>query len=58
MHETKTKDNSNMDNISFQNDTKCIIYTHRRSDRPIQSMKIMHIDLLGNIYIYTKFYVP
>ena len=35
---------------------KCIIYTHHRSDRPIWSMQIIHIDLLGNIYICTYIY--
>ena len=48
IHETNTKDNFNTDKISLKNDTKCIIYTHRRSDRPIRGMKIMHIDSLGN----------
>ena len=33
---------------SFKDDTKCIIYTHRRSDRAIQSMQSMNTDLLGN----------
>ena len=33
-----------------KNDTICIIYTHRRSDRAIRSMQFMHIDLLGNTH--------
>ena len=37
---TKQKDNFYTDKISFKNDTKCIIYTHRRSDRPIRSKQI------------------
>ena len=33
------------------NNTKCIIYTHRRSDRPIRNMKILCTDSLGNILV-------
>ena len=33
-----------------KNDTKCIIYTHRRSDRPIWSMQILCTDSLGNTH--------
>ena len=33
------------DKISLKDNTKCIIYTRRRS---IRSMQFMHIDSLGN----------
>ena len=38
-----------MDKISFKNDTKCIIYTHRRSDVSPYKACNSCIDLLGNI---------
>ena len=43
-----------MDKISFQNNTKCIIYTPRRSDRAIRSMQFMHTDSLGNTKMASK----
>ena len=45
----KTKTNMRT-KIIQRNDTKCIIYTHHRSDRPIWSLQFMHIDSLGNAH--------
>ena len=39
-----------MDKISVKNDTNAIITCCLMSDRPIQSMQIMHIDSLSNMY--------
>ena len=47
----ETKDKLDMDKIPFKKkDTKCIIYTHCRSNRPIWSMKILCTDSLGNTH--------
>ena len=52
IHETKT--HFDMDKIqgqiSLKNDTKCINYICCMSNRPIWSMKIMHMDSSGNMY--------
>ena len=39
-----------MDKISFKDNTNAIIAHFHRSDRPIQSMKAMYTDSLGNTH--------
>ena len=56
IHETKTKDNFNTDKISFKNDTKCIKYTPRRSNRThTKHENFMHmirwVTCIGNCLI-------
>ena len=49
IHETKDREKIRHGQNIIQNDTKCILYPPRRSDRAIRSMQFMHTDLLGDI---------
>ena len=51
VHETKTKHQH--EQISVKDDIKTIIVHYHVCNRPTQSVQIMHMDLLGNIYKYT-----